>query len=133
MYKFSKRSQNALDSCHEDIKSIFGEVIKHRDCTIVWGFRDRDQQGDLFRRGLSQKKWPHSDHNKTPSRAVDAYPYINKAVSFDREQCINFAGFVQGIAAIQGIALGWGGDWDRDHNLAEHKLSDLGHFYLLRE
>jgi len=66
-----------------------------------------------------------------PSLAVDAYPYIDGAISFDREQCLVFAGFVIGLAGGMGIKIRWGGDWDGDHNLREHSLSDLGHFELV--
>ena len=130
-YRYSRSSQDKLATCDQQLITLFSFVIKFRDCTIAWGHRNQQEQNRIYIQGASKVKWPHSDHNKLPSRAVDAYPYIDGAVSFDRDQCINFAGFVQGLAAFMDIPLGWGGDWDQDFNIKEHKLQDLGHFYLL--
>lgn len=133
MYRYSKRSQQRLATCHPALQSLFSAVILYRDCTIACGHRDKDDQERAFKSKSSRVRWPASSHNKLPSQAVDAYPYIDGSVSFDREQCLVFGGFVLGMSKIMGIDIRWGGDWDGDHNIKEHSLQDLGHFELILE
>ena len=74
-------------------------------------------------------RWPHSKHNATPSRAVDIAPYpINWG---DRERMTLFAGISLGVADAKGIALRWGGDWDRDFQVVDNGFDDLVHFELM--
>lgn len=131
MYRYSQRSQQQLSTCHPALQSLFGTVIMYRDCTIVCGFRNRDDQDHLYQQKLSYVRWPGSKHNCMPSQAVDVYPYISGSVSYDKDQCLVFGGFVMGLASGLGIKIRWGGDWDGDHNLKEHSLQDLGHFELV--
>ena len=64
-----------------------------------------------------------------PSKAVDAYPY---PVDFnDLNRMRYFAGIVMGIAAVKGIKLRWGGDWNQDTQLSDNKFNDLPHFELV--
>jgi peptidoglycan L-alanyl-D-glutamate endopeptidase CwlK len=43
------------------------------------------------------------------------------------------AGVVKGVAAMQGIPVRWGGDWngDGDGNLFDSNFDDLPHFEIL--
>lgn len=130
MPKFSPASKAQLATCHPELKRVFNEVIKHFDCTIVCGHRPQQQQDALFsmKPPRTQVPWPKSKHNTVPSIAVDAVPY---PIDWnDRERITYFAGFVKGVAATQGIALRWGGDWDKDTELDDNKFDDLPHFEL---
>ena len=42
------------------------------------------------------------------------------------------AGLVLGIAAVFGIKIRWGGDWDSDNDLNDQKFMDLAHFEEIR-
>jgi hypothetical protein len=42
-----------------------------------------------------------------------------------------FAGFVIGTAALMGISIRWGGDWDRDTYTKDNSFDDLVHFELI--
>ena len=35
-----------------------------------------------------------------------------------------------GTASHMGIKIKWGGDWDMDRNMSEHKLWDAAHYEL---
>ena len=37
-----------------------------------------------------------------------------------------------GVAAAEGIKIRWGGDWDRDNDLADQSFNDLVHFEDLK-
>ena len=129
MPKFGKRSRNNLKTCDNRLQDLFNEVVKHFDCSVLVGFRDRDGQDTAFNSGHSKLKWPEGKHNTKPSIAVDVAPYpIDWG---DRERFLYFGGLVKGFAYSLGLPLRWGGDWDNDTQLSDNKFDDLVHFELL--
>ena len=132
MPNFSQASKDKLATCHKDLQTIFNEVIKYFDCTILVGYRGEVEQNKAFEEGKSKLKFPFGEHNKMPSCAVDVAPFpINWE---DKDRFYYFAGFVMGIAAelkeqgIISIGLTYGGDWDGDTDLHDQILYDLVHF-----
>ena len=128
MPKFGKTSKQRLVSCEKELQSLFNEVVKYFDCSVLVGYRGRNEQDTAYESGHSKVKWPNGKHNKRPSFAVDVAPYpIDRD---DRERFIYFGGFVKGCAFRMGIPLRWGGDWDSDNQLSDNKFDDLVHFEL---
>lgn len=152
MPKFSQTSADRLASCATALRNLFDTVIGRYDCTVLEGHRSPARQLELFRAGRSKVK--SGMHNKMPSLAVDAAPWLPgrsvpwpKTPSFfsrlsaaeraelnayakDMGQFYHFAGYVEGTADALGIAIRWGGDWDRDHCLTDQTFDDLVHFEL---
>lgn len=121
-------SESRLRELHPDLQKLCNEVIKHIDCFIVCAYRGQEEQDRAFAEGKSKLKFPHGNHNQYPSRAVDLIPY---PVDWDdNNQMRVFAGFVLGVAAILGIGIRWGGDWDRDWDVKDNKFNDFPHFEL---
>ena len=128
MPRFGKRSIKRLETCHPDLKMVFNEVIKHVDCSILEGHREKDRQNQLFDEGKTKVLYPNGRHNAYPSNAVDVVPY---PIDWeDRERMTLFAGFVIGIANQMGINLRWGGDLDQDFEVQDNKFDDFPHFEL---
>ena len=128
MPRFGKRSRKNLKTCDARLQDLFSEVIKHFDCSVLVGFRDRDGQDTAFNSGHSTKKWPNSKHNSKPAIAVDVAPY---PIDWkDRERFIYFGGVVKGFAYQLGLSLRWGGDWNNDTQLSDNKFDDLVHFEI---
>ena len=136
MARFSNRSKLNLAQCHIDLQTIFREVIKSFDCSIICGHRNQTAQMIAYEAGKSQLNWPDSKHNSKPSMAVDAPPY--PIDWHDRETFVFFAGYVKGTANElfkQGKIshrIRWGGDWDSDNDLHDQTFNDLPHFELIR-
>lgn len=134
MPQFGTRSTSNLNEAHPDLQTVFNEVIKHFDCTVIEGFRGEAEQNEAYRTGKSKAKFGQSKHNKTPSLAVDVCPYpINWS---DLNRMRYFAGYVVGIAAMmkgKGIIdhnIRWGGDWDKDTEVKDNRFQDLPHFEI---
>jgi len=128
MAKFGKTSKKRLETCDERLQSLFNEVVKVFDCSILVGHRGEEDQNKAYKEGNSQVKWPKGKHNKKPSSAVDVAPY---PIDWeDRERFSYFAGFVKGVAYRLNIPLRWGGDWDGDTELSDNNFDDLVHFEL---
>lgn len=126
MSTFGAASEKQLATCSPNIQRLFREVIKHRDCTIVCGFRNQADQDKAFAEGKSKLKWPNGKHNKQPSKAVDVMSY---PIDWnDRERQAHFAGFVLGIAAPLGIKVRWGGDWNQNGKTKDESFLDMPHF-----
>ena len=125
---FGKSSKKRLSTCNSKLQEIFNEVIKHVDCSVLEGYREKDRQNKLFKEGKTKVKYPDGRHNRQPSSAVDVTPY---PVDWkDRERQTLFAGFVIGVASQMGINLRWGGDWDQDFQVVDNRFDDFPHFEL---
>ena len=129
MATFSNHSKAILATCDERLQDVFSEVVKHFDCRAISGKRNALEQNELYRTGKSQVKYPDSYHNPEPkSHAIDIVPY---PVDWnDRERFTLFAGYVLGVAAMKGIKMAWGGDWDRDTEVSDKNFDDFAHFQI---
>ena len=133
MPKFSKTSLSRLKTCDEKLQTLFNVVIQYFDCTIIQGNRSKEAQNEYYLKGLSKLKYPFSKHNTDPSIAVDVAPYLQTGLSFDKDQCYYFGGFVKGIAKMLNIKIRWGGDWDSDNDVTDQTFNDLVHFELIED
>ena len=128
MPKFGRTSKKRLKTCDEDLIFLFEEVVKYFDCSVLEGHRGKRLQNKYFKEGKSKLKFPEGNHNKKPSTAVDVVPY---PIDWDdRERMTYFAGFVKGVAAILGVPIRWGGDWNSNNDLKDNNFDDLPHFEL---
>jgi peptidoglycan LD-endopeptidase CwlK len=133
MPSFSVKSLAILATAHEDLRNLFYEVIKYRDCTVVCGFRNEADQNAAKAAGNSNASWPNSPHNHNPSLAVDVVPYIDGEPNFDDQNCLMFAGFVMGIAAMMNLScrVRSGADWNSNQDVHDQHLHDMDHFEII--
>ena len=128
MPSFSDTSKKRLSTCDEKLQTLFNEVVKHFDCSVICGHRGEKAQNKAYKAGNSQKQFPHGKHNKLPSNAVDVAPY--PLDWDDRERFQYFAGFVLGTAKQLNLDIRYGGDWDSDNDLKDNNFDDLVHFEI---
>ncbi len=132
MPKFSKRSQDKLNTCDQRLIRLFEEVVKDYDCTVIYGHRTKEEQDRAYQEKKSKLKYPQSKHNKYPSMAVDVAPWFPE-MGIDWEDYgafYMFAGYVMKTAKDMGISIRNGGDWDSDHQTKDQRFNDLVHFEL---
>ena len=128
MPHFGRKSKERLNTSDSNLQKVFNEVIKHVDCSVLEGHREKDRQNKLYEEGKTKVKYPNGRHNRQPSSAVDVTPY---PIDWkDRERQTLFAGFVIGVASQMGINLRWGGDWDQDFQVVDNRFDDFPHFEL---
>ncbi len=139
MPKFGRTSQSNLDTCHSDLQRLFIEVVRWFDCSIIYGFRDKELQNKLFNSvpKVTKVDWPDSTHNAVPSNGIDAVPYPirwpnkrEKPETFVKDvgRFYMFDGFVLATARQMGIDIISGSDWDRDFDILDQSFDDLSHF-----
>jgi peptidoglycan L-alanyl-D-glutamate endopeptidase CwlK len=152
MPQFSEISIKRLETCEDDLQTLFNTVIRKWDCRIIYGYRDKDKQFELWKMGRSYVKdeWIITDlgkvitykngitslsgHNFNPSKAIDVLPFPIDYKDIDR--IIRFAGFVEGVAFMLKEAglithdIVWGADWDKDNDMKDQKFMDYPHFEL---
>jgi len=126
--KFSEVAEPLKETCDERLQDLFHEVVKHWDCTVLEGHRDEKAQNEAFEKGRSKVKWPNGKHNSLPSCAVDVAPYPLEWDNYKR--FLYFAGFVLGIAAMMGIPIRHGGDWNMNHDPSDERFVDMPHFEI---
>jgi peptidoglycan L-alanyl-D-glutamate endopeptidase CwlK len=129
MGKFSGLSKHRLDQCHEKLQDLFNKVVEEYDCTVICGFRTKEDQDEAFRSGKSKIQWPDGKHNQQPSLAVDVVPF---PIDWnDKNRFYHFGGYVLGIASSLGIKVRWGGDWNGNLDFKDQNFHDLPHFELI--
>lgn len=129
MPKFGKTSKERLATCHPYLQELFNEVIDYYDCSVLCGFRSKEEQEKAYKENTSTVRWPKSKHNKKPSMAVDVAPY---PIDWDdTDRFYMFVGIVRGIAAIREIPIRCGADWDGDMEVKDQNFHDLPHFELV--
>ena len=126
-YSYGKTSSARLATCHRDLQRLCNELIKHRDVAILSGKRGEKEQNDLVLAQKSELVYPLSNHNTEPlSTAVDMAPYHTYQPHIhweNEEEFLEFSGFVKGVAAVMGIDIKWGGDWE--------SFTDMPHWELV--
>lgn len=138
MPRFGTTSGKRLDTADEKLQELFKEVVKHFDCKVLTGHRDRESQDAAFRAKRSRVRWPNSKHNSLPSKAIDVAPYplrwpdklTGKAAEAEWRRWYMFVGYVRGIAAEMGISIRCGADWDGDFDIKDQNFHDLPHFEI---
>jgi len=129
MPKFSKRSQDKLNTCHLDIVKVMNEAIKHVDFTVLEGVRSFERQEELVRTGKSKTlKSKHLPDSYGRSMAIDVIAYPIQWNNNNRNYL--FAGFIKGVAASMGIKLRIGADWDGDFDTNDQNFHDIVHFEI---
>jgi len=144
MYSYSRRSQEVLSTLHPKLQLVMMMAIQVVDICLIDGLRDKETQDKYFRNDTSHVQWPYSRHNKTldplldksevdVSDAVDAIPWPTQYR--DKEQMILAAGVILACAALIGVELRWGGDWDRNGiiNNKRDDFFDCWHFELVHK
>jgi peptidoglycan L-alanyl-D-glutamate endopeptidase CwlK len=51
MPRFSEKSLSRLGTCDPRLQRVFHEVIRHFDCTILEGHRDKERQNRMVEEG----------------------------------------------------------------------------------
>jgi peptidoglycan L-alanyl-D-glutamate endopeptidase CwlK len=137
MPKFSQISEDRLSSCHKDLKVLFRHVIQDYDCTIICGARNEEDQNKAFAEGKSKLQWPNSLHNRNPSWATDAAPYINGKIDWSSDNVLIFAGYVKGIAdqlfrtGVMTHRIRIGADFNQNKDVTDDNFKDKPHFELI--
>mgnify|MGYP001265996655 CR=1 FL=1 len=121
-------SEKRLATCHEDLQRLVREVARHMRIRVTAGYRSPEEQERLWRLGRSKARPGQSKHNRLPSEAVDIVPL---PVDWDDiARWHYFGGFVMGVAAVLGIQVRWGGDWNRNDDPGDERFFDGPHFEL---
>lgn len=127
MPNFSKRSLDNLSTCAPALQRIAKEAIGQVDFSVICGHRGEEEQNKAFKEGHSKLRWPHSSHNKQPSRAFDLVPW---PIDWeDRERFFFLAGVILAIARRDHTELVWGGAWNGSLN-KPGQFDDLVHYEL---
>ena len=131
MPRFWSRLRKFLATCLEYLQDLFNEVIKHVDCSVICGHRNKQEHNESFEKKRTTVKYPNGRHNAKPSMAADVVPY---PIDWDdRERFHLFAGFVLGIAQSMEINIRWGGDWNKNFEVDDNNFDDLPHFEIIKD
>lgn len=110
-----------LATCHPDLQRLILRVATAKPCLVVSGYRDKAAQDEAFASSYSSLRWPNSNHNLSPSRAVDVMPL---PLDWDDTIAIhNFGRYVKGIAFAMNLPIRWGGNWLNPYDPAHFELA----------
>lgn len=132
-FTYGKTSRSNLGTAHIYLQMVLREALGLgiMDISIIEGHRGKAEQNRYYDLGKSKVEFPDGKHNKTPSDAVDAVPFVNGKVSWNKLHCCVLAGIVLACAAKLGIKIRWGGNWDMDSEpITDQDFQDLVHYEL---
>lgn len=132
---YGKTSKSKLNTVCTDLCAIMYDALDTgiMDISIIEGHRDKAEQNGYFDTGKSKVRYPDGKHNKAPSEAVDAAPYINGKVSWNKLHCCVLAGVILTCAVKLGIKIRWGGNWDMDAEpITDQDFQDLVHYEVVK-
>jgi len=141
-YKFGKSSLKHKKTIHVELELILESALEKSpmDFGISDGFRSKDRQHELYRKGLSKIDGHErkGKHNVKPSMAVDIYAYHSGKAQFDQASMCFLAGVILGVAEDlrnRGIIkhrIRWGGNWNMDGVIIyDQSFQDLCHFEMV--
>ena len=149
MHQWNERSVQQRDTLMGSLRLLMDDALRVSDVPfqLVQGARTIEEQQRLFdgppkRSNVNPRDYPTREklyaaakHVIGPgmplSRAVDIIIDV-KGKEYDKAHMCYVAGVVLAIAALRGIPVRWGGDWDRDGELlSDQKLIDMPHFELM--
>ena len=132
-YSFGKKSERCLSECDVPLQLIArrGLSLDLMDFAIIEGRRSNELQHQYFVEGRSKVDTGDlgAKHNRKPSEAFDAVPFINGEMSWNKLHCCVLAGILLAVAKEFGYELRWGGNWDMDGEpITDQDFQDLVHF-----
>ena len=111
---WGKRSKRVRDELHSDLILVVDHVLLRSpfDLTLTEGYRGVRDQTAYFEAGLSELRFPFSQHNRMPAHAVHIHPYpvTFEVVDEDNEWLARYhvlAGLMVCASGDLGIGLRW--------------------------
>lgn len=136
-WKWGRNSLVRIRTCHPDLQSFLMAIEGKTplELTVVWGYRNKEQQNAAYDKGASKLRYPKSKHNHTDehgpcSLAVDIAPYVHGIPWKDGPIHHQMVGMVLQLAEQHGLNLRNGSDWDGDWSTLDTRLMDPDHFEL---
>lgn len=115
MFNFGRKSMAEKDTLCPPLQKILEGIIKIFDISVMKGTRGEEEQNRDYDNGATTLRYPDSNHNESPSNAVDCVPYPirwNILSRFYRMMALAFREANKIKAMIRS-----GGDWRRDGTL----------------
>ncbi len=130
MASYGIKSEEMLST----VDSRLVEVLRHAlnygiaDWSIIKGHRGEVEQNEAFNSGNSKVKWPNSNHNYSPSMAIDFTPYPFRGWDVLTD-FVFVAAVILAAAKELNIPVRWGGNWNMNNMIMEDANweKDLGH------
>lgn len=109
MFQFGARSEKRLEGVHPDLVKVVRRALQlsKNDLTIGEGVRTLAQQQEYVRTGKSTTM--RSRH--LTGHAVDIWPLVDGAVSWDWKYYYPLAECMKQAAKELNVPIEWGGDW----------------------
>ena len=136
-YSFGKKSERVLSECDFALQNILRQslALGLMDFAAIEGYRTDEKQHEYFIEGKSKVDAgnPAAKHNRKPSEGVDAVPFINGEMSWNKLHCCCLAFMILTVAAYLGYKIRWGGNWDMDGEpITDQDFQDLVHFEIVK-
>ncbi len=133
MRQWGKKSKRVYRELDPRLQRVVDRLLHEvADISLITGFRNQTVQNEMYLTGHSKTPWPRSKHNRVPALAVDLQPH---PMPSRREKLWASLAYIAGqaiqIGLSEGVALRWGGDWDRDGDLTDQSFDDLFHIEIM--
>ncbi len=127
MYKLSNRSLERLEGVKPLLIAIAVEAVRESPYDFgipqFGGFRTKEQQNNLYKKGVSRADGYYRKSSHQTGRAFDIYGYVDGKATWDKDIMTAIARHIKKVALERyNVKLIWGGHWE--------SFKDLPHFQL---
>ncbi len=116
-YRLGRHSVRELEGVHSGLVHVAHKaiVLTDIDFTVHDGLRTMPEQREYVRTGVSKTlKSEHLPQEEDDlGHAMDLVPFINGKLRWELEACYEIARAVRQAARDEGVAIRWGGCWQR--------------------
>ncbi len=135
-YTFGKRSSDKLETVSDSLQRVAHRALSFgvMDFSVTCGHRTTQEQNELYLDGKSQLDGVNKKSKHQLRLAIDIMPYpaeVNGVnVWNDEFRWIQLSGLMLAAAAIEGVNIRWGGDFDSDGNNVDNGFIDYPHYEI---
>lgn len=140
VYKLGDRSRKNMRGLHPDLVRVINTAMSLQviDFSVIEGVRSEKRQKTLKDQGYTRTlRSKHLIQIDGYAHAVDLYPYpidmnlVNKSNVKENARFGILAGVMLSAAAIEGVTIINGMDWDGDGETLDHNFYDAPHYELM--
>lgn len=115
-YVLGRRSRERLAGVHPRLVAVVERAITltEQDFTVFEGLRSPETQAEYLRRGVTRTRASrHLRQRDGFGHAVDLVPWVSGGPRWEWPLIYPIAAAMRAAAIAEGVAMTWGGVWDR--------------------
>lgn len=125
-YKFSKKSLENLNGVDERLQRVAIKALEYCPISfgISWGLRTKEQQKEMFDKGLSKCDGVKKISKHQLGLAIDVYAYVDGKADYSVYWMdVIHVSFIKASLELK-IPITWGGSWTKFKDMPHYEIKE---------